>query len=482
MSTPLVSVIIPAYKQARFLPQAVQSVLDQTYTNVEIIVVNDASPDDTDAVMGRFRDPRITYLVHDRNLRVAAARNTGMRAARGEIFALLDADDYFHRQKIEAHVRLLAADPEVGVSYNARFELNHSSNTVRDMWRPPSTIGLADLVVGFPFSPSDMVVRRDRALEVGLFDPGAGTAEDTEFPCRLALAGCRFAGIDRALNYRRFHSGRRMDDLSRRWSDVKRTLEGVFGDPRCPRAVRALERTAFAGHMLAFAAVALVQEDTSLAQTYLREIVRSDPSILDGDPGPVVEHLMQASVADESLDHVSVLRSMFAQVPPEFPQLSRHWDWCVGRGYVWKGVRATTWDREDAGAAYFSRAAQVGARVDATLISQITHGVLGYEAEFGTDAARQVRARLRLHLNALARRAGDKLEGSYLVNCAFRHYRSGEYPCVPGAVVRACRMDSSYWRNRGVCAIALRSVLRVIGSGVRRRTAGAADATEPPRA
>lgn len=468
MSTPLVSVIIPAYDQARFLADAVQSVLDQAYTNVEIVVVNDASPDDTDAVMARFTDPRITYVVHDRNLRAAAARNTGMHAARGELLAFLDADDYFHPDKLEAHVRRLAAEPGVGATYNARFELNHSARTVRDMWRPPLTVGLADLVVGFPFSPSDLVVRRDWAAAVGWFHPSAGVAEDTDFFCRLALAGCRFAGIDRALNYRRFHSGRRRD-VGRWWADAARTLEAIFADPRCPAAVRALKRTALDDRLRAFVAVALVQQDTGLAQEWLREIVRVDPSIATGEAGSLVEYLMQVSILDESLDHAAVLQTMFSQVPPELPPLGRHYDWCVGRGYVWKGVRAAMWDREDAAAVHFARAAEAGAGVDDTLIRQITHSLLGYRDELGADAARRVLTRLRRHFNALARRAGDRLEGSYLVNCAFRHYRCGEYRRVPGAVVGAWRRDPSYWRNRGVLAIALRSVLHVMRGEARRQ-------------
>jgi len=468
MSPPLVSVIIPAYDQAPFLPEAIQSVLDQSYAEVELVVVNDASPDDTDAVMMRLTDPRITYLVHERNLGVAAARNTGIRASRGEILAFLDADDYFHPRKLEAHVQFLAAHPETGASYNARFELNHSSRTIREMWRPPPTVTLTDLVVGFPFSPSDLVVRRDWAFAVGLFDPAMQTAEDTDFPCRLMLAGCRFAGIDRALNYRRFHSGRPRQNLAGWLADAERAVAAVLADPRCPEAVRALGRRATKYHLLAFAGLALIQNETALAQDWLRELVRADPGIVCGAPGELVEYLLQVSLADESLDHAAVLQAIFAQIPSDLPSLSPHYGWCVGRGYVWKAIRATMWGREDAARRDFSRAAAVSAGVDETLLRQVTHGLLGYLDEFGADATAGVLGRLRLHLNALAPRAGDRLEACYLVNRAFRHYRAGEWAHVPGTVVRAWRRDASHLMNRGVRAIFVRSWGKIIRSGFRR--------------
>ncbi|HRW06852.1 MAG TPA: glycosyltransferase family A protein, partial [Caldilineaceae bacterium] len=101
---PKVSVLIPAYKQAAYLGAAIESVLNQSYHNFELIVVSDASPDHTDEVVARYPDPRLIFIEHEENQGLPAARNTGLRAATGEIFALLDADDLFHREKLAAHV------------------------------------------------------------------------------------------------------------------------------------------------------------------------------------------------------------------------------------------------------------------------------------------------------------------------------------------------------------------------------------------
>lgn len=462
MNSPLVSVVIPAYNQAEFLAETVQSVLNQTYQNFEIIVVSDASTDNTDDVMAQFADPRLTYIVHEKNLRLSATRNTGMKASKGEIIFLLDADDLFHPEKLQTHVKFLNEHPEIGVSYNARFELNHSSNTIREMWRPPLTVDLKDLILGFPFSPSDTVVRREWAFKVGLFHPEVGTAEDTDFPCRLALAGCQFAGIDRALNYRRYHSGRGRKNLPGRITDVERVQEEIFNDPHCPEDVKAMGRMAIKHHLMVIVSLALIQNETELAQKYVRELVELDPSVTDGSPCELVEFLLSECIADESDDHEALLKQVFAQLPPEFSWLSSQYDWEVARGWLWKGIRAVIWSREVAGRTHFARATDLHASMDDELMQLATYHLLGYETEFGTDAVMAMLSKLRLYINQVTPRGGNQLEGSYLINRAFEMYRTREYKTIPAMVFRAWRNAPSYLANRGVLSIFFRSAFRMV--------------------
>jgi len=213
MKTPKVSVIIPTYNGADFLGEAIQSVLEQTYPNLELIVVNDASPDNTTGVVTQFTDTRLKYIVQEENKGVGQARYTALQASNGEIIFFLDQDDYFHPEKIQSHVTFLENHPDVGFTYNARFELNYSEKTIRDLWRPPSNISIADLVLWFPISPSDAVIRRKWAFEIEWVGQKRG-AEINQFG-RLFMAGCKFGYVDRALNYRRHHSGRVIKDLSK---------------------------------------------------------------------------------------------------------------------------------------------------------------------------------------------------------------------------------------------------------------------------
>lgn len=463
MGAGLVSVVIPAHGQARFLGEAIQSVLDQTYPRVEVIVVNDASPDETDAVVRRFTDARVRYIAHERNMGLPAARNSGIRASNGDLVAFLDADDVFGPQKIQHHVTLFERDQGVGAAYNGRFELNHSARTIREIWRPPPTAGLEDFVRGFPFAPSDMVARRDWLLRVGLFDPAMGSAEDTDLPCRLALAGCRFARVDRALNDRRYQSGRGRRNLPGRLADVSRALEAVFADPRCPADVLAIRDEALGHHLMVLVSLALLQEETTQAHAFLERLVHATPSVVEGDPCELVEFLMMESVADESADHERTLQRMFAQLPASLTRLSGQCGWAVARGYLWKGLRAVLWDRVEAGRAWVTRAVECGAAIDEPFVQFLTSHLLNHEHEFGQEAALAALARVGAGVELVAGRSGaGRLRGSYFVNRAFENYRGGKPASVPGLVLRAAASDPSHLANRGVVAMLVRSALQAV--------------------
>ena len=110
---PLVTVVVPAYNSSAFLRQAVDSALGQTYPFVEVIVVDDGSTDGTTEVVAGYGSKIV--FIHQRNAGVAAARNTALRVARGELVAYLDADDVWDPDKVRRQVEFLAAHPECGL-------------------------------------------------------------------------------------------------------------------------------------------------------------------------------------------------------------------------------------------------------------------------------------------------------------------------------------------------------------------------------
>src|SRR5437016_10401011 len=107
MSEPLISAVIPSYNYGHFITDAIESALGQTYPHVEIIVVDDGSTDDTREQLAPYSE-RVCYI-HQENGGLSAARNTGIRAAKGEWIALLDADDVWHPRKLELQMNCLAA-------------------------------------------------------------------------------------------------------------------------------------------------------------------------------------------------------------------------------------------------------------------------------------------------------------------------------------------------------------------------------------
>jgi len=457
----MVSVVIPAYNNAQFLGETIQSVLDQTYPHFEVIVVNDASPDHTLDVVKQFDDPRVRYIVHEENRGLSAARNTGIRAADGEVIALLDGDDLYHPEKLRMHVEFLEAHPDVGVTYNPRFDLNHSSKTIRELWRPPITVTLADLVLGFPFGPSDMVLRRDWAFRVNLFDEyHTYVGEDLDINCRLGLAGCKFASVDRALNYRRYHSGRVIGNLRSYVEDTIRPLNSTFADPRCPKEVLALRDKALANHYHLWSAIAFAQSDTELGQEYCLAAVRHDPSLLDGKPCQLVKSFMSYGILDESIDHDQLLRTMFDQLPPELAWLSEQVDWAVARGYLVRGTRAVMWGRRQEGQTHMKHAAAQSAQIDDEYSHYLIAQLLAYETEFGREAAQDVLGNLFPYLRRIGSRSEVHwLRGYHSFSHALQNYHAGEYAKVPKEVIRAFAYDPKYLSNRGALSILFHSLI-----------------------
>ncbi len=335
--SPEFSVVIPAYNQAEFLGDAIESVLSQTTSDFELIIVNDASPDHTEEVVKGYADSRIKYIVHEQNKGLPAARNTGMRAASGKNIALLDSDDYYHLDKLMAHARFFEAHPEIGVTYNPRFNLNHSAKTIRNLYRPERIVDLSDLVLGFPFSPSDMVIRKEWMDQVGLFDETlVNGAEDMEYPCRLALAGCQFASVDQALNYRRYNLKKSHRSMLKRKNEYDQVLTRVFLDPRCPEKIKGLTDEAFAKRTLPLAYVSFSNQDTKYAQELIREVVQKDPLMVIGNPAPLIDAFLELCLNNSGEDHVDILMMILDQFPVELKFLAAQMGWAMNQGFLSK--------------------------------------------------------------------------------------------------------------------------------------------------
>ena len=467
MHFPKVSVIIPTYNGADFLGDAIQSVLGQTYPNFELIVVNDASPDHTTEVVKQFDDSRLKYIIHEKNKGVGQARHTGFQASSGEIIALLDQDDYFHPEKLRAHVMFLESNPEIGFAYNARFELNYSASTIRDLWRPPSNISLADLVLWFPISPSDAVIRRKWALEIEWLGQRRG-AEIAQFG-RLFMAGCKFGYVDRALNYRRHHSGRIIKDLRRACENEISNQALILNDPHLPLELADIRNIAHTNLYIYWAFHAFRQGETALGQEFVRSAGGLKPSIFKGKPSELLSHFLINSIDDENVNHEILLQSILSQLPAEASGLKDELGWAVQEGYLLKGARSVIWDRLEAGRQHFEQATRLGACIDDYFLDTLTKKLLDYKVEFGAEAAQEILYTLTPLLQNLA--GGTRirsLKGSYLINLAFQYYRIGEFTKTHRTVVSAIENEPKYLMNRGVLSILGRSTLRLLYNAIIR--------------
>ena len=456
---PEVSVIIPAYNAARHLLATLRSVLDQTFKDFEVIIVDDGSTDTTSDILRQIDDRRVSWLAHGKNLGLHPARNTGIRAARGEVLAFLDADDLFHRDKLQAHVDLLRARPDVGCTYNARFDLHYSSEKIRGLWRPPAVLSLADVLLGHPMAPSDIVTTKRWASEAGLWDEQLSFfGGEFVFRGRLWLAGCKFACVNRALNYRRYHSGR-VYDIAANCASELAGQERVFADPRVPEDIRQLRDVALANTYSVWAYHALAQGETATGQRLLQEAIRLNPSAIQNRGRKLLELLIDHGTADENVDHEILLASIFSQLPPELAWLPERYPWAIANGSLWRGARAVIWGEAEDGRRHFARAAARGAEIDEAFVQRLTYELLSYETECGAAAADGVRRALLPFLKQVGGPAAVRaFNGCYAINRAFASYRDQRYREVPARVLRAVANDPRYLLNRGALSILARSL------------------------
>ncbi len=203
--TPRVSVIIPTYNNAQYLPEAIESVLNQTYTNYEIIIINDGSTDNTITILEKYQD-KITYIYQE-NQGVSAARNQGISLAKGELIAFLDADDIFMAHKLEKQVEVFERQPDLGI-VNSGFRLiRENGEFIADIkrWETIPELTIETWILHQPVLPSAMMFSKQWLEKVGGFDTRWFSSEDVDLVFRLIAQGCRGVWLPQVTIYYRRH-------------------------------------------------------------------------------------------------------------------------------------------------------------------------------------------------------------------------------------------------------------------------------------
>ncbi|HEY0060690.1 MAG TPA: glycosyltransferase, partial [Telluria sp.] len=191
--TPLVSVVVPTYNRGHCIAACIESALAQTMGDIEIIIVDDYSSDDTAERVAAFDDPRVSYVAQLSNQGGAAARNVGIHRARGEFVAFLDSDDLWLPEKLEKQIAgMRAAGPECGLSYTwLRCVDDDGNETMRIHPEIEGDCYQRMLVSNFIGSFSNLVVRRELLLLENGLDENFRSCQDWDLLIRL----CRRAQV-----------------------------------------------------------------------------------------------------------------------------------------------------------------------------------------------------------------------------------------------------------------------------------------------
>ena len=248
---PRVSVVIPTYNREHVLPRALASVLSQDFADLEVVIIDDGSRDETPARVAGIADPRVRYTRFDKNRGIGAARSAGVEASRGDLVAFLDSDDRWKPGKLKEVVRFFDQHPEVDFAFSdyenidyVRGATDHGFELAARLMQGLRTVPLEDgwwriedgvpetlLATNFVGTASVVALRRKVFEKAGNFRTDLSGPEDLEFWWRAAVLGARFAYTDRVMVER--HKDR--DGITSR----KRAFA-----PQRMRALEACEQTA----------------------------------------------------------------------------------------------------------------------------------------------------------------------------------------------------------------------------------------------
>lgn len=183
---PKISIIIPVYNRLHLLERAINSVLNQTVKDFQLIIADDASTDNVMRIVKQFSDHRIFYIRHDINKGASAARNTGIENASGDYIALLDSDDEWFPQKLEKQITVFqSSSSSLGVVYTGYQKINYNKNNIviPNMRGNLSQEIFRGNLIGTTSTP---LIRKDCLSMTGLFDETLPSAQDWDMWIRIA--------------------------------------------------------------------------------------------------------------------------------------------------------------------------------------------------------------------------------------------------------------------------------------------------------
>ncbi len=291
-----VSVILPVYKAEKYIAATVQSVLEQTYKNFEILIIDDASPDKSIDICKQFTDPRIK-IISQANRGLAGARNTGIRNAQGKYLAFLDADDLWLREKLEKHLAHLDSSPKVGVSFSCSTLINDVGEPLglyqipklkeitvpHILCRNPIGNGSAPVIRKEVFDAIKFQDNLHGSIENFYFDEHFRQSEDIECWIRISIkTDWQIEGISEALTLYRVNSG----GLSANMLKQLDSWEKVIEKTRCyaPEIVNQWETLARAYQLRYLARRAVRLKDGGMAVKLVNRALATNWHILSKEP------------------------------------------------------------------------------------------------------------------------------------------------------------------------------------------------------
>ena len=188
MTNIIVSIIIPTYNRAGLLKKSINSVLNQTFKNFEVIIVDDGSTDNTENVIKSFNNSKIRYIKNKKNIGAATARNIGIKTAKGKFIAFQDSDDEWLPKKLKKQVEILTAHQNNNIVYTGFWRIKDNRKTYIPLNRVKCKEGniYKELLEGNFISTQTLLMKRECFEKAGMFDENLPRFQDWELVLRLS--------------------------------------------------------------------------------------------------------------------------------------------------------------------------------------------------------------------------------------------------------------------------------------------------------
>lgn len=278
-----VSIIIPTYNAVRFIGRTIESVLQQSFTDYDVTVVDDGSTDDTKAALRPFLK-HIRY-VYQENSERSAARNRGIRESAGEYLIFLDSDDVLLPDKLTLQVAALDTSPHLAASVSGYQYIDVDGCVLGNVkpWQTNHLLSLEGLLRRGLAPPHAVLIRRSWIERLGGFDTELDVygAEDMDLWFRLCLAGGEMAWFPKILCQYRIHNHNTSRNVRQHYRSLYLVLNKLFASPQLPPEVAEKRNQFLAFAYLAEAGRLYGTCDFDDAKSCLRQAIELDPSLMD---------------------------------------------------------------------------------------------------------------------------------------------------------------------------------------------------------
>lgn len=460
--TPKVSVIMPCYNQARFVGEAIQSVLNQTYQDFELIVVDDGSTDGSHDIVAAIGDRRIRYH-YQSNQGLAAARNAALCLARGEFVAFLDADDLFLPEKLTLQVQALDNQPEVGLVAGGYLFVDELGKPLaeRRPWCYRPHLDLSTWLRDCPVIVNAVLVRREWLKHVGGFDPALRRVEDWDLWLRMAYRGCRMVWTPHVVCAYRMHGEQMVRDGRSQKETTLAIMDKFFAQPDLPTELRRERQQAYAAAYLSGAFREYGADQVDSATQSLAKAIQLMPALMTGNIPPLTYTLISWAADAVTGDSTTFVDRVLGNLPASASRLRFLRQRMLYAAAIWTAVDANlVGNKVLARQPLINVLKRENSVVDnpALVVELLVDHVRSKQRECQTRCIEDFFENLPSELASL-RPFRRKALGRLYMARGFEAHDAGEAKQTACAILQGARHDPAWLRNRGVWSIMLRSFL-----------------------